>query len=375
MLTRLILVSFITFAFKPGLSTQNRLLIISLDGFSHDYLKTHTLPTINRFRNEGVQATQGMRPTYVTMTFPNHISIATGSRDEGQWSDPKVEPIWITATKQKKNTAVLFWPASNNDFHGIRPVIYNWMYSDTISFREKIDNAISYFRDLNIQLAMIYHYEPDAHGHWYGTDSKEMHDIGMINIKKVVRPFVDGYLDPSLVEDAVLSGPYFSVTPIPGQVQRVMNDLTRIPNVTIYTRDKLPDRFHYSKPVHRLGDIFVIPDEEGVFFLESKVNDTYYQKANHGWDNSLPSMQAIFMARGPSFNQQVQINSLNNVDIYHIACRILNLTPNPYATAGSLDNLTSIFRVKNSSNIYSPSLIHPILLLFLFIFNSDIRSG
>ncbi|CAF1471361.1 unnamed protein product [Adineta steineri] len=338
------------FAINPGLSTQNRLLIISLDGFSHDYLKTHTLPTINRFRNEGVQATQGMRPTYVTMTFPNHISIATGSRDEGQWSDPKVEPIWITATKQKKNTAVLFWPASNNDFHGIRPVIYNWMYSDTISFREKIDNAISYFRDLNIQLAMIYHYEPDAQGHWYGTDSKEMHDIGMINIKKVIRPFVDGYLDPSLVEDAVLSGPYFSVTPIPGQVQRVMNDLTRIPNVTIYTRDKLPDRFHYSKPVHRLGDIFVIPNEEGVFFLESKINDTYYQKANHGWDNSLLSMQAIFMARGPSFNQQVQINSLNNVDIYHIACRILNLTPNPYATAGSLDNLTITNKIPLTNN-------------------------
>ena len=23
-----------------------------------------------------------------------------GSRDEGQWADPKVEPLWITATKQ-----------------------------------------------------------------------------------------------------------------------------------------------------------------------------------------------------------------------------------------------------------------------------------
>ena len=42
-------------------------------------MNTHTLPTINRFRNEGVQATQGMKPTYVTMTFPNHISIATGT--------------------------------------------------------------------------------------------------------------------------------------------------------------------------------------------------------------------------------------------------------------------------------------------------------
>jgi predicted AlkP superfamily pyrophosphatase or phosphodiesterase len=66
-------------------------------------------------------------------------------------------------------------------------------------------------------------------------------------------------------------------------------------------------------------------------------------KGSLGWDNTLASMQAIFMARGPSFNKNIQINSLNNVDIYHIACRILNLTPNPYATAGSLANLTSLF--------------------------------
>jgi len=61
-------------------------------------------------------------------------------------------------------------------------------------------------------------------------------------------------------------------------------------------------------------------------------------------------MQAIFMARGPAFNDKVQIHSLNNVDIYHIACRILKLQPNQYATAGSLVNLTSIFRtVENVS--------------------------
>ncbi len=27
-------------------------------------------------------------------------SYCLGTRDEGQWSDPNVEPIWITATKQ-----------------------------------------------------------------------------------------------------------------------------------------------------------------------------------------------------------------------------------------------------------------------------------
>ncbi len=34
------------------------------------------------------------------LSVKTKIGILLGSRDEGQWSDPKVEPIWITATKQ-----------------------------------------------------------------------------------------------------------------------------------------------------------------------------------------------------------------------------------------------------------------------------------
>ncbi|CAF2876113.1 unnamed protein product [Rotaria sp. Silwood2] len=106
-------------------SESQRLLIISLDGFRHDYLHEHYLPALNPFHNDGVRATHGMRPSLTTLTYPNHISIATrmypeehgivhnslydrllkltigmNNRDDGQWSDPKVEPIWITATKQ-----------------------------------------------------------------------------------------------------------------------------------------------------------------------------------------------------------------------------------------------------------------------------------
>lgn len=76
-----------------------------------------------------------------------------------------------------------------------------------------------------------------------------------------------------------------------------------------------------------------------------QANTTYTNVGNHGWDNQFPSMQAVFMARGPLFNRNMTIDSLNNVDIYHIACRILKLQPNQYATAGSLDNLMNIFRM------------------------------
>lgn len=78
-------------------------------------------------------------------------------------------------------------------------------------------------------------------------------------------------------------------------------------------------------------------------------------------------MQAIFMAMGPDFQQHLTIDSLKNGDIYQIACHILGLTPNPYATAGSLKNLTHIFREWNNGS--SQSLINVSLIILLVLFN------
>ncbi|CAF1300171.1 unnamed protein product [Rotaria magnacalcarata] len=376
-----------------------RLLIISLDGFRHDYLNQYEFPILNQFRHEGVQATQGMKPTFTTMTFPNHISIATGmyqedhgivhnsffdrllnrtigmsSRDDGQWSDPNVEPIWITATKQNIKSAVLFWPSCHNKFHGIRPLIYSWSYTDDIPFREKIDNAIGYFRELPVQLVLLYHFEPDKQGHTYGPDSIEVRDTlvrldgdigylldrvqtdlgddlniiilsdhGMTNVTKVTRPFYEKYVNRSSVDSNILSGALFNVMPNSGKTEEVFNSLSQIPNVTVYKRDEMPERFHYSKPKHRLGELTALTNSEGHILSPATTNAAYPNKGNHGWDNAAQSMQAIFMARGPLFSKSIQIDSLNNVDIYHIACHILKIKPNRYANAGSLANLTSLF--------------------------------
>ncbi|CAF3395052.1 unnamed protein product [Rotaria sp. Silwood1] len=180
----------------------------------------------------------------------------------------------------------------------------------------------------------------------------------MTNVTKVIRPFFEKYVNRSSVESTVLSGALFNVMPRSGLTEQVHNNLSNIPNVTVYKRDEMPERFHYSKPKHRLGEITALPDVEGHIISGATTNAQYDNKGNHGWDNTLPSMQAIFMARGPSFNENVQIDSLNNVDIYHIACHILKLNPNPYATAGSLANLTSLFSlVKNdtTSSTFVPS--------------------
>jgi tRNA(Phe) wybutosine-synthesizing methylase Tyw3 len=88
-------------------------------------------------------------------------------------------------------------------------------------------------------------------------------------------------------------------------------------------------------------------------------------------------MQAIFMAIGPDFNQQIEIDSLKNVDVYHIVCKILNITANPFATAGSLDNLARIFGSRNSTissrNNCSLSFIDTSIVLFVLFSNYFMR--
>jgi len=181
-------------------------------------------------------------------------------------------------------------------------------------------------------------------------------DHGMANVTKVTRPFFEKYINRTSIETTVLSGAIFNVMPRPGQTEPVSNGLSNIPNVTVYKRDEMPERFHYSKPTNRLGELTAMANAEGHILSEATTNSTYPNKGNHGWDNTFGSMQAIFMARGPSFNKNIKIPSLNNVDIYHIACHILQLDPNPYATAGSLVNLTSLFSpIENSSTTSTPA--------------------
>lgn len=45
----------------------------------------------------------------------------------------------------------------------------------------------------------------------------------------------------------------------------------------------------------------------------------------HGYDNLLPNMQAVFMAHGPRFQTGVEIPFLQNIDLFHLFARLLNI--------------------------------------------------
>lgn len=96
-----------------------KLIVFSFDAFRADYLHPELTPNLYRISRQGVHATQ-MSSVYVTKTFPNHQSIATGLYEDEHgivsnymydfklngtfgysttasrwWDTGKAKPIWV----------------------------------------------------------------------------------------------------------------------------------------------------------------------------------------------------------------------------------------------------------------------------------------
>jgi predicted AlkP superfamily pyrophosphatase or phosphodiesterase len=61
---------------------------------------------------------------------------------------------------------------------------------------------------------------------------------------------------------------------------------------------------------------------------------------DHGYDNLLPSMHPIFIARGPAFKMNYVAEPFETVDLYPLMCHLLEIQPR--LNNGSLDRIKHI---------------------------------
>lgn len=61
---------------------------------------------------------------------------------------------------------------------------------------------------------------------------------------------------------------------------------------------------------------------------------------NHGYNNTLRSMQPVFIARGPSFRQNYVKAFMRSIDLYPLMCYILSIVPQP--NNGTLSNVQDL---------------------------------
>ena len=356
-------------------------VMISLDGFRTDYPEMVHLATFDSLARVGVRA--DLKPAFPSITFPNHYTLATGPYPahhgivansfydptlDRQYSignrsaveDPSFyggEPVWVTAEKQGVRTASFFWVGSEAPIRGRYPTYWK-KYDQKVPFSARVDTVMKWLsqpEDTRPQLVLLYYHEPDASGHRYGPESKEMseclvdldHKLAELTGKLKRLPCFAG-IDFIIVSDhgmeatnrirsvnlsTYVKTEWFSkiegsspvlMFKVKDEFREIaLNALKKVPHSRVWKSQEIPPRLHYGTNLRTLD--FVLLADNG---WSIKLNDNdQVPEGSHGFDPDDRKMHAIFYAAGPSFKKGYTAKEIDTIDVYPLICRLLNISP------------------------------------------------
>ncbi|WP_419251713.1 ectonucleotide pyrophosphatase/phosphodiesterase [Caulobacter sp. ErkDOM-YI] len=282
-------------------------ILVSSDGFRADYLGQGDTPTLDALAADGARG--AMRPSFPTLTFPNHYTLITGKRpdrngivnnvmedktipgvrfsmsnadavhDPRWWS--QAWPLWVSAEKQGLKAAAMFWPGSETQISGVRPS--RWMaFNQAMPSNDRVDTLLAWLDDPKgpeLRLSTLYFDVVDTEGHHYGpgspqaraavaevdqamarlveglkargrfetTDIVFVADHGMAPVPPSQRWPLDDVLDLSTVR-LVTTGAVVGLTPLPGFEAQVEAALLKpLPHLTCWKKGQIPERYHYGR--------------------------------------------------------------------------------------------------------------------------------
>ncbi|RZL35744.1 MAG: alkaline phosphatase family protein, partial [Pedobacter sp.] len=137
-------------------------ILISIDAFRWDLADKYQAKNLISLRESGVQAAY-LKPSFPSLTFPNHYGIATGmypshhgvvdnifydqrTNQIYRKSDKKMavdsswyggKPLWVLAEQQKMLSAIFYWPGSEISMDGIKPT-YLYNYNEVIPIDRRV---------------------------------------------------------------------------------------------------------------------------------------------------------------------------------------------------------------------------------------------
>ena len=295
-------------------------LLISLDGFRHDYVARFQPPNLSRFIAEG-SAAKGLIPSFPSKTFPNHYTIATGmlpehhglvdnafyeptkdqvytmgNRDivqDGYWYGGT--PIWVLAEQNGIKAASYFFVGTEAPVQGVRPSYY-YDYDGGVPNLTRIAKVFDWLQLPEAErprLITLYFSDMDDTGHRYGPNNDEelkktlfrldhelgalfeglksfdlpihvvlVSDHGMMEVKQenliLLEDLTEG-IEGRVVNNGALAHLHLENPKEKEQVIQVL--LSRNPNITI---DDLSTTQNYSDLTaftQRKGDLLILPKE------------------------------------------------------------------------------------------------------------------
>jgi predicted AlkP superfamily pyrophosphatase or phosphodiesterase len=390
-------------ACAPGPAPAPRLVLVSIDGFRWDYLNRPEAVRLRELATRGVRA-ERMIQVFPTKTFATHYSMVTGLHPgehgilaNNIWDDEigerfslsnramvtdsrwwGGEPIWVTAERQGRRTATLFWPGSEAAIQGVRPT--RWLpYDEAMPNDRRVRMALDWLSlppDSAPAFVTLYFSHVDGAGHTFGPGAPEasaaiaeadsligmlvdglaerelsdrvnvivVSDHGMADLSRDRVIFLDEYLTMSRVR-VVDWSPVLALIPSLGYEEEAYRRLKDAhPNLQVYRKGEIPARFHYNDH-RRVTPIVALVDEGWTITTRPQFEARDPNRppgATHGWDPELPSMGALFVAAGPAFAEGAVLPRVRAIDLYALMTTILGLTPAP--NSGSLDSVRAVLR-------------------------------
>ncbi|XP_071403311.1 ectonucleotide pyrophosphatase/phosphodiesterase family member 7-like [Centroberyx affinis] len=297
-------------------------------------------------------------------------------------------PIWITAQRQGLKAGSLHFPGTAATYKGqtvevrqVEPPFYD--HANETDWRLNINKVFGeWFHQQDLDFVSLYFGEPDTAGHKYGPDSPERremvqqvdrtvgyirdmirdHDLTeRLNIIITADHGMTEVLQTGMTEKIILSripdfsfrdikfqlldyGPFGMLLPKEGLLEKVYQALKGgHPHLHVYKKEEVPARLHYSNHP-RLLPLILIADPgyviSGSFPLQNN-------KGDHGFDNEVMDMKAIFRAVGPDFQKNLMVGPFEMVDVYPLMCHLLGI--NPEVNDGHLDKTKHMLRHKNDT--------------------------
>lgn len=363
--------------------TKPYVILISIDGFRHDYARLYRAENLLKKSAAGVQA-EYMMPSFPSLTFPNHYSIVTGmypshhglvgnsfynralsglytmrSKDKvGNGAYYGGKPLWVLAEQQQMLSASFYWVGSEADIEGVRPTYY-YTYNEAIPIDQRIQTVVNWLQlpeEKRPHFITFYFPEVDHEGHSFGPNSLE--------VKKAVQ-WVDSAIGKlTTAVDALGLNVNYVVVSDHGMTQIDQKNTIEIPMDTsrfiyamsqeiinvyakdnsavepyyqqlkqsasgfaVYLKNEVPAHLHYGEKddkYNRIGDLVLIPEWPQVFGSKGRKP----KPGAHGFDpTKLTDMGAIFYAWGPAFKKAAPC-TLKNVDVFPVITEILGLRYN-----------------------------------------------
>jgi predicted AlkP superfamily pyrophosphatase or phosphodiesterase len=377
---------------RPTQAPPPILVLVSLDGFRWDYIDRMPAPNLKALAARGVRAKE-LIPSFPVLTFPNHYTIVTGLypehhgivgnnvvdpvssirfsmssesvKDSHWWGG---EPLWVTAIRQGRRAASMFWPGAEAAINNVRPTFWK-PFDAQLPAPDRAAQVLEWLAlpaSERPSLIALYLDDVDHAGHDYGPDAPELaaaaarldgalgllvagitrrgraarttvvvvSDHGMTTLSTDRVVWLDDYLDVAGV-DLIEAGGILELAPATGSVDEVYQRLHgKHPHLAIYKREDVPARLHYSANA-RIPPIIGIPDDGWMVTTRQREQrrrdrpDAKPERGTHGFDPADRNMHAIFIAAGPAVRQGVVVEPFENVHVYDFLCAVLKLTPAP----------------------------------------------